>query len=68
MGEELISAPDFPAWVCDICGRREYDTQALNTLSLILSPTAGKIMARKTARLPRKSAGKHKDARPSTTD
>jgi YgiT-type zinc finger domain-containing protein len=68
MGEELISVPDFPAWICDICGRREYDTQALNQLSLLLSPTAVKKRARKPARLPRKSAGKHKDARPSTTD
>jgi YgiT-type zinc finger domain-containing protein len=41
LGEELISVPDFPAWVCDICGRREYDQHALNQLSLILSPTAG---------------------------
>lgn len=41
IGEELISVPDFPAWVCDICGRREYDQTALNQLSLILSPTAG---------------------------
>jgi YgiT-type zinc finger domain-containing protein len=41
IGEELISVPDFPAWVCDICGRREYDQSALNQLSLILSPTAG---------------------------
>jgi len=68
MGEELISVPDFPAWVCDICGRREYDTLALNQLSLLLSPTGGKKMARKHTRLSRKSAGKHKDARPSTTD
>ena len=22
---ELITVPDFPAWVCDLCGRREYD-------------------------------------------
>ena len=41
LGDELISVPDFPAWICDICGRREYDQHALNQLSLILSPTAG---------------------------
>jgi YgiT-type zinc finger domain-containing protein len=41
LGDELISVPDFPAWVCDICGRREYDQNALNQLSLILSPSAG---------------------------
>ena len=68
MGEELISVPDFPAWVCDICGRREYDTQALNQLSVLLSPTAGRKKPRKPARLPRKTAGKRKDTRPSTRD
>jgi YgiT-type zinc finger domain-containing protein len=68
MGEELISVPDFPAWVCDICGRREYDTQALNQLSRLLSPTPGKKMARKPSRYPRKPTGKHKDAQPSNPD
>jgi len=42
LGEELVTVPDFPAWVCDICGRREYDGSALNRLALILSPNAGK--------------------------
>lgn len=41
LGEELITVPDFPTWVCDICGRREYDTIALTRLSMILSPDAG---------------------------
>lgn len=41
IGEELITVPDFPAWVCDVCGRREYDLQALNRLSLLLDPSAG---------------------------
>jgi YgiT-type zinc finger domain-containing protein len=41
IGDDLITVPDFPAWVCDVCGRREYDPQALNRLSLILSPNAG---------------------------
>ena len=26
LGEELITVPHFPAWVCDVCGRREYDS------------------------------------------
>jgi len=47
IGDELITVPDFPAWICDVCGRREYDPQALNQLSLLLSPTAGKPTARK---------------------
>lgn len=42
LADELITVPSFPAWVCDVCGRREYDTRALNQLVLILSPNAGK--------------------------
>lgn len=42
LGDELITVPDFPAWVCDFCGRREYDGDALNRLSLLLSPEAGR--------------------------
>jgi len=42
LDEELVTVPNFPAWVCDLCGRREYDARALNQLALILSPNAGK--------------------------
>jgi YgiT-type zinc finger domain-containing protein len=34
--QELITVPDFPAWVCDICGRREYDLNALHHLNIVL--------------------------------
>ena len=30
-----ICVPDFPAWVCDLCGRREYDSIALTELQAI---------------------------------
>jgi hypothetical protein len=33
---QFISAPDFPAWVCDVCGQREYDQQAMFELNTIL--------------------------------
>ncbi|KAF0111170.1 MAG: hypothetical protein FD147_1108 [Chloroflexi bacterium] len=49
LGDELISVPDFPAWVCDICGRCEYDENALTRLTLLLSPNAGKTIS--TARI-----------------
>lgn len=42
LGDELITVPDFPAWVCDVCGRRENDLHALNQLNLLLNPNAGK--------------------------
>ena len=39
---ELITVPDFPAWVCDMCGMREYDQRAISWLSIILNPEAGR--------------------------
>jgi YgiT-type zinc finger domain-containing protein len=42
LGDELITVPDFPAWVCDVCGRREYDPYALSQLNMLLNPNAGK--------------------------
>ena len=47
LADQLITVSDFPAWVCDVCGRREYDPRALNQLSLILSPNAGRAMTRR---------------------
>ncbi len=37
---QFITIPQFPAWVCDICGEREYDAAALEQLELILGPEA----------------------------
>jgi YgiT-type zinc finger domain-containing protein len=39
---ELITVPDFPAWICDLCGEREYDQRALTWLNIILSPDTGR--------------------------
>jgi len=41
LGEELITVPNFPAWVCDMCGKREYDERAISWLTMLLSPNAG---------------------------
>ncbi len=41
LGDDLITVPDFPAWICDLCGARTYDSQALAQLSLLLNPEAG---------------------------
>jgi len=38
LGDELITVPDFPAWVCDICGHCEYDENALTRLSPAAQP------------------------------
>lgn len=43
LNDELITVPNFPAWVCDLCGRREYDSRAITWLNALLSPeTRGK--------------------------
>lgn len=31
-----LCVPDFPAWVCDLCGLREYDHLALSELEVML--------------------------------
>ncbi len=38
LNQELVTVPNFPAWVCDVCGRREYDAHAVNWLNTLLSP------------------------------
>ncbi|MFQ5616932.1 MAG: YgiT-type zinc finger protein [Anaerolineales bacterium] len=35
--DQFITVPNFPAWVCDICGRREYDVRAISWLNTLLS-------------------------------
>ena len=60
LGDEMITVRDFPAWVCDVCGLRIYDSQALNRLSLLLSPNAGKS----TLPTPHVMGGKSKNAQP----
>ena len=42
LGDELITVPNFPAWICDMCGRREYDQKARVWLTALLNPETGK--------------------------
>jgi YgiT-type zinc finger domain-containing protein len=56
LDEELITVPNFPAWVCDMCGRREYDTRAISWLNTILNPVAGRRLSSR-----RKSASSRLD-------
>ena len=46
LSDELISVPNFPAWVCDLCGRREYDPRAIKWLNTILKPETGRRQGR----------------------
>jgi len=66
--DELISVPDFPAWVCDMCGRREYDLQAMRQLSHILRPANGLRPGQKPLAPPVKTQKKPRGARPSARD
>lgn len=45
LNEELITVPNFPAWVCDLCGRRDYDSRAVSWLNMMLHPETGKKIA-----------------------
>jgi YgiT-type zinc finger domain-containing protein len=65
LGDELITVPDFPAWRCDVCGRREYDMRALNQLSLLLNPNAGTPTHPRPRKKPQKP--KEKAIRPPRT-
>lgn len=54
---ELIIVPNFPCWVCDVCGHREWDQSAVFNLGMILSPSAG-TSAFDRVRPPSGAAGK----------
>ena len=42
LDEELVTVPNFPAYVCDVCGRREYDARAISWLATMLNPETGR--------------------------
>ena len=42
LNDELVTVPNFPAWVCDVCGRREYDEHAITWLNTLLNPETGR--------------------------
>lgn len=56
LDEELITVPNFPAWVCDVCGKREYDERAVSWLTTLLNPNAGRRAKRATARPSRRGS------------
>jgi YgiT-type zinc finger domain-containing protein len=67
LDNELVTVPNFPAWVCDVCGKREYDERAVNWLTTLLSPNAGQPMSRRRAhrRIP---LAKREQNRPTSTE
>ncbi len=64
-GGELITVPGFPAWVCDVCGKREFDGRAVNWISTMLRPDAGQSPAPRPARrIPGKKRGADRPSMP----
>jgi YgiT-type zinc finger domain-containing protein len=63
LDEELVTVPNFPAWVCDMCGKREYDARAISWLVTMLNPETGKTSTLK--RRPRPPLKKRTGTRPS---
>ncbi len=59
LGDELVTVPGFPAWVCDVCGKREYDERAVTWLATLLNPSAGRPSLRKPRHL---ATGKRRSA------
>jgi YgiT-type zinc finger domain-containing protein len=62
LDDELVSAPNFPAWVCDVCGRREYDPRAVLRLNTILTHEGGARQPRSR----RRPSAPHADTLPPT--
>lgn len=46
LNDELITVPNFPALICDVCGKREYDPRAIKWLNMLLKPEAGRRLPR----------------------
>lgn len=67
LGDELIMVPNFPAWVCDMCGKREYDERAVTLLAMLLNPEAGKP-TRRFKRAPQPDSHKRNLSHRSPTD
>ena len=52
LNDELVTVPNFPAWVCDMCGRREYDSHAIKWLNALLHPETGRHSLKTRRRTP----------------
>jgi YgiT-type zinc finger domain-containing protein len=62
LNQELITVPNFPSWVCDVCGRREYDPRAINWLNTLLNPGAGRRASMRRKSLPPRSHRPHRNS------
>ncbi|OJX38089.1 MAG: hypothetical protein BGO78_08640 [Chloroflexi bacterium 44-23] len=67
VGNELITVPDFPCWVCNVCKRYDYDQKALNQVYLMLNANLGKPVSRGRKNNPAKLTNA-RSRRPHQTD
>ena len=65
-GGEMITVPNFPAWICDLCGRRAYDPDAVSWLNILLSAKPGRKMSKPSGSGPR--AGSEKPSSPAVSE
>lgn len=59
IGEELITVPDFPCWVCDVCKRRDYDQKAVSQVYMVLNAELGKPVVRSRKPSPAQISAAH---------
>ncbi len=60
----MITVPDFPVWVCDICGHREEDVRARRWLNILLSPAVGRPTLRRQKNKPARQPQSSESASP----
>ncbi|HUF37701.1 MAG TPA: YgiT-type zinc finger protein [Anaerolineales bacterium] len=44
--DQMITVPNFPAWVCDLCGGRDFDSRAISWLNTLLNSGGGGVPQR----------------------
>jgi YgiT-type zinc finger domain-containing protein len=67
LGGRMITVPDFPAWICDMCGKCEYDLDALDNLALLLCPQDANLPAKRSSRSTAKGKAAPPGSRPITS-
>ena len=63
IGDEIVTLPDFPCTVCDVCGRREWDETAIRNLKVILRPNLDGILSSRSRIKPVNEGGKKRSRR-----
>jgi YgiT-type zinc finger domain-containing protein len=67
LGDRMITVPDFPAWICDMCGKCEYDLEALDNLALLLCPQDAEQPSKRQPRSVAKGKAAPPRTRPATS-